>query len=301
MALARSSTGLAPPVAQVPDGARSEVSVTHEHVMVQIVSRSAMATANTFEISRVSDADLPHTDRRGPRLEQSGQRGDTIQIRSLHDLGCRVLNVIVALVGIILTLPVMLILAALIKVSSPGPVFYTQPRVGLDRRSGTDRRGGGRGAEMGRRKSDKGGRVFRIYKFRTMRAAVEGDARQVWATQNDPRITRIGGVLRKYRLDELPQLFNVLLGDMNVVGPRPEQPEIVSQLRESVDGYIGRQRVLPGITGWAQVNQSYDACIDDVRKKVNLDLEYIGRRSVAKDIQIMARTVPVMIGKKGAV
>jgi lipopolysaccharide/colanic/teichoic acid biosynthesis glycosyltransferase len=130
---------------------------------------------------------------------------------------------------------------------------------------------------------------------------LDGEHRQVWATENDPRITRIGSILRKYRLDELPQLFNVLLGDMNVVGPRPEQPEIVSQLRESVDGYLERQQVLPGITGWAQVNHSYDACIDDVRKKVNLDLEYIGRRSVARDLMIMARTLPVMIGKRGSV
>lgn len=265
------------------------------------VSRTATASADTFELPRVSDAERPRMDRRAIRIERGSESGRPKGLRGLQDLACRALNVVVALVGIVLTLPVMVILAVLIKMSSPGPVFYSQPRVGLDRRGGSDRRGDGRGAGMGRRKSDIGGRVFRIYKFRTMRPAVEGEARQVWATQDDPRITRIGGVLRKYRLDELPQLFNVLLGDMNVVGPRPEQPEIVKQLRESVDGYSGRQRVLPGITGWAQVNQSYDACIDDVRKKVNLDLEYIGRRSVAKDLQIMARTLPVMIGKKGSI
>jgi lipopolysaccharide/colanic/teichoic acid biosynthesis glycosyltransferase len=265
------------------------------------MSRTATASANTFELPRAGEAEYAPIDRRAIRVERDSGPGRANRLRNLQNRACRVLNVLVALVGIVLTFPAMLILAALVKMSSPGPVFYSQPRVGLDRRTGSDRRGGGRGSDMGRRKSDSGGRVFRIYKFRTMRAAVEGEAQQVWATQDDPRITRIGRILRKYRLDELPQLFNVLLGDMNVVGPRPEQPEIVRKLRTEVDGYLGRQRVLPGITGWAQVNQSYDACIDDVRKKVNLDLEYIGRRSVAKDLQIMARTLPVMIGKKGAI
>jgi lipopolysaccharide/colanic/teichoic acid biosynthesis glycosyltransferase len=221
-------------------------------------------------------------------------------MRGLQNSACRAVNLVVATVGIALTFPLMLVLAALIKVTSPGPVFYTQPRVGLNRREGMDRRGDGRGVAKGRRQGDVGGRVFRIFKFRTMHV-LEGEHRQIWATENDPRITGVGSILRKYRLDELPQLFNVLIGDMNVVGPRPEQPEIVKQLREDVDGYLERQQVLPGITGWAQVNHSYDACIDDVRKKVNLDLEYIGRRSVARDLMIMARTLPVMIGKRGSV
>jgi len=234
------------------------------------------------------------------RFESQRNSGAERSRAGLQDYAIRAVNLVVAIVGIALTFPLMLILAALIKLTSPGPVLYTQPRVGLDRRGGADRRGDGRGVEMGRRKTDTGGRVFRIYKFRTMRV-LEGEHRQVWATENDPRITKIGSILRRYRLDELPQLFNVLIGDMNVVGPRPEQPEIVRQLREDVEGYLVRQRVLPGITGWAQVNHSYDACIDDVRKKVSLDLEYIGRRSVARDILIMARTLPVMIGKKGAI
>ena len=143
-----------------------------------------------------------------------------------------------------------------------------------------------------------GGKPFTIYKFRTMYE--DGDAPQVWATPGDPRVTPIGRVLRKYRLDELPQLFNVLKGDMNVVGPRPEQPEIFADLRQEVSGYSYRQRVLPGITGWAQINQSYDTCIDDVRRKVELDLEYIGRTSAVEDLRIMAQTVPVMLGKRGA-
>src|SRR5437660_8668811 len=107
-------------------------------------------------------------------------------------------------------------------------------------------------------------------------------------------------MLRKYRLDELPQLWNVLRGDMNVVGPRPEQPKIFSDLRGKIDHYQHRQRVRPGITGWAQINLHYDSSLDDVRRKVSYDLEYIGRQSVLEDLRIMANTVPVMLFKKGA-
>ena len=205
------------------------------------------------------------------------------------------LNVLVATLGLILAAPLFLAIALLVKLSSPGPVFYVQERVGLDRR----RRGDDEEAPS-RRRDDKGGRIFRIYKFRTM-VADSDRAGQVWASRTDPRITAVGQVLRKYRLDELPQLFNVLKGDMNIVGPRPEQPKIFQELREKVNGYQERQRVLPGITGWAQVNHSYDQCIEDVKKKVEYDLEYIEQRSFLKDLRIMARTVPVMIGKKGSI
>ncbi len=214
----------------------------------------------------------------------------------------RILNVFAASILLILSAPIMLVVAAAVKLSSPGPVFYVQSRVGLDRREGRERRRsrsrkrGGKASD--RRDDDTGGRVFRIYKFRTMR--VEENASQVWATEDDPRITGIGKVLRKYRLDELPQLINVLKGDMNLVGPRPEQPAIFSELREQVDQYPKRQKVLPGITGWAQINHSYDQSIEDVRKKVHLDLEYLHERSPLKDLWIMIKTVPVMIFKRGA-
>jgi len=208
----------------------------------------------------------------------------------------RALNVLVALVGLVLAAPLLLAIAILVKLSSPGPVFYVQDRVGLDRR----RRGPAVAPSEGRRREDHGGRLFRIYKFRTM-VADSDQAGQVWASHKDPRITAVGHVLRKYRLDELPQLLNVLRGDMNIVGPRPEQPRIFQELREQVSGYQDRQQVLPGITGWAQVNHSYDQSIDDVRKKVAFDLEYIRKRSLLKDLQIMLRTIPVMIGKKGSI
>jgi lipopolysaccharide/colanic/teichoic acid biosynthesis glycosyltransferase len=122
----------------------------------------------------------------------------------------------------------------------------------------------------------------------------------VWATKSDPRITTLGRVLRKTRIDEIPQLINVLLGDMNIVGPRPERPILVSQLREQIREYALRHRAKPGITGWAQINHSYDACLEDVRTKVRFDLEYLQRQSVTEDLRIMARTIPVMILRRGA-
>jgi len=161
----------------------------------------------------------------------------------------RCLNIAAAIVGIVLTLPVMLVIAALIKLTSRGPVLFTQARVGLDRR-GLSRAGGNT-----RRQVDLGGKPFTMYKFRTMRGDSSNGGRQVWAQPDDARVTPIGRLLRKVRLDELPQLFNVLLGDMNVVGPRPEQPAIFVYLREQVEGYQRRQRVRPGITGWAQINR----------------------------------------------
>jgi lipopolysaccharide/colanic/teichoic acid biosynthesis glycosyltransferase len=212
----------------------------------------------------------------------------------VSDHNIRRLNVIVAAVGLVLSIPVLAIIALAVKLTSRGPVLYRQQRVGHDRRQFR-----GPGKATGRRGSDRGGRIFTMYKFRTMYTR-EVD-HQVWARPDDPRITPIGRILRKYRLDELPQLINVIRGDMNIVGPRPEQPEIFQKLRSHVEGYQDRQSVLPGITGWAQVNHHYDQCLDDVRRKVGLDLEYIRRRSASEDLRIMARTFPVMVRRKGSV
>jgi lipopolysaccharide/colanic/teichoic acid biosynthesis glycosyltransferase len=202
------------------------------------------------------------------------------------------LNVVIATLGLVLTLPLMVAIAALIKLTSRGPVLFTQPRIGLDRRA-LSRAGGNT-----RRHFDYGGRPFTMYKFRTMRMD-GGTAAQVWAQRDDPRVTVVGRVLRKLRLDELPQLWNVLMGDMNVVGPRPEQPSIFVYLREQIQGYQRRQRVLPGITGWAQINRSYDSSVDDVREKLGYDLEYIRRRSALQDFKIMLLTPAVMLGRRG--
>jgi lipopolysaccharide/colanic/teichoic acid biosynthesis glycosyltransferase len=188
----------------------------------------------------------------------------------------------------------MLIFALLIKLTSPGPIFYSQPRVGLDRR----RRLAG-SKTYDRRSRDLGGLPFIIYKFRTMRVGAEPNRGAVWATKQDSRVTPLGSVMRKLRIDELPQLLNVINGDMNIVGPRPERPSIFSRLRVDIAEYPLRQRTRPGITGWAQINQSYDTSVDDVRRKVRYDLEYLERQGIGEDLRIMAKTVPVMLFRKG--
>ena len=210
---------------------------------------------------------------------------------SQRDRVRRGLNVVIALLSLLLAAPLMLVIAVAIKLSSPGPVLFKQTRVGLDRRSPLLESGNWR------RQTDYGGRLFTLYKFRTMRHR-PGDYHAVWARRDDPRVFRVGSVLRRFRLDELPQLFNVLLGDMNIVGPRPEQPEIFVDLREKIDQYPRRQRVLPGITGLAQLNQHYDTCLEDVRRKTAYDLEYIRRASALEDLRIMLRTVPSVIWDK---
>lgn len=234
-----------------------------------------------YRPATVKSADIVHAVTAGVRVSTaSGRRDQALR---------RLLNVIVAAIGILLLSPVMLVIAVAVKLTSPGPVLYKQTRVGLDRRAGS----GGNW----RRVVDYGGKLFTIYKFRTM--TVQQTAAEVWAKQDDPRVTTVGRFLRRYRLDELPQLFNVLRGDMNIVGPRPEQPKIFMSLREQIDLYPRRQRVLPGITGWAQINQQYDQNLEDVRRKVQYDLEYTARVSATEDLKIMLRTLPVMVFGKG--
>src|SRR5947199_3184843 len=137
-----------------------------------------------------------------------------------------------------------------------------------------------------------------IFKLRTMQVGAEKQG-AVWAAKGDARVTRVGRIMRKYRVDEIPQLLNVIRGEMNIVGPRPERPSIFSRLCDDITEYPLRQRTRPGITGWAQVNQAYDTSVDDVREKVRYDLEYLQRQGVAEDLLIMARTVPVMIFRRG--
>lgn len=233
-----------------------------------------------------------------PLARSRSLREEESDRRRMRDASTRVLNVIVAICLIILTLPLMVVIAVAILLSSPGPVLYAQPRVGLDRREG-ERRRGLRRHQGDRRSSDRGGHLFRIYKFRTMRPA-DPEAPQVWAAREDPRVTKVGQFLRAHRLDELPQLFNVVKGDMNLVGPRPEQPEIFDELRRAIKLYPKRQAVRPGITGWAQVNHHYDESISDVRRKLHYDLDYVKRKSVGKDLLIMARTPTVMFFKQGS-
>jgi lipopolysaccharide/colanic/teichoic acid biosynthesis glycosyltransferase len=205
----------------------------------------------------------------------------------------RVVNITLASIGLVLAAPIILVFAMLVKLTSPGPIFYAQARVGLDRR-----RTARTSSVYDCRTRDLGGRPFMILKFRTMQIGAEKNG-AVWAVHRDARVTAVGRLMRKYRIDEIPQLVNVIRGEMNIVGPRPERPSIFSRLCDDIAEYPLRQRARPGITGWAQVNQAYDTSVDDVRVKVRYDLEYLERQGVAEDLMIMARTVPVMIFRKG--
>ena len=226
-------------------------------------------------------------------LEPDSTHGSTEDSRGLAARASRWVNVLLAVVVLIALLPLLLLIAIAIKLTSRGPVLYTQERIGLDRRTP--------GADAGShgRTRDLGGRPFTIYKFRTMRVDAEQATGAVWATQNDPRITPVGRFLRQYRLDEIPQLLNVLRGEMNIVGPRPERPTIFAELRGHISEYPLRQRAKPGITGLAQINHHYDRSLDDVRTKVRYDLEYISRRSLWEDVRIMLQTIPVVFLRRG--
>ncbi|MFW6191940.1 MAG: sugar transferase [Gemmatimonadota bacterium] len=211
----------------------------------------------------------------------------------LHETALRALNFSVALTGLILASPLLLVIAAAIKLDSRGPVLYRQLRVGRERRH--------QGPEIAkldgrdRRTDDLGGRPFRICKFRTMHRNAEADTGPTWCGPGDDhRTTRVGRLLRRHRLDELPQLWNVLKGDMAVVGPRPERPLIFRRLRELIGGYTRRQYVRPGITGWAQINRASDQSIADVERKLRYDLEYLEHRSLGFDAWVMLKTPLVM-------
>lgn len=208
-----------------------------------------------------------------------------------EDLLIRAVNVVVAALALLLLSPLILLIALAIRLDSPGPAFYKQLRVGIDRRREVD----APPRSHPRRVADLGGRPFLMYKFRTMYVHAEHETGPVWASPADGRTTRLGKFLRRSRLDEIPQFWNVLRGDMSIVGPRPERPSFVHHLREEFDVYPLRQRVPPGITGWAQVNHAPDQSVDDVRTKLCYDLEYLRDRSLTFDLRIMVRTVPVML------
>ncbi|MCC6930934.1 MAG: sugar transferase [Gemmatimonadaceae bacterium] len=201
----------------------------------------------------------------------------------------RLMNFSIAGLALLLVSPVMVLIAIAIRLTSRGPIIYAQARVGLDRRWRDTL------ALRDRRAEDLGGQVFTIFKFRTMRVDAERFSGAVWAQENDPRVTRLGKFLRQFRLDELPQLWNIMRGDMNIVGPRPERPSIVARLREMIPEYKMRHRVKPGLTGLAQINQHYDQNLDDVRGKVRWDLEYIRTQDMWLDLAVMFKTVPSVL------
>jgi lipopolysaccharide/colanic/teichoic acid biosynthesis glycosyltransferase len=242
--------------------------------------------ARTLEVSdRVRE--IPLTRDAAP-----ARRRTDITPRRRSEPSSRVLNVAIAAVALVLLAPVLVLVGLLIKLTSPGPILYRQTRIGLDRRRTSHANG-----PYDRRARDLGGRVFAIYKFRSMYIDAESRSGAVWATKGDPRITPLGRFMRKCRIDELPQFINVLKGDMNIVGPRPERPSIFERLRGDIPDYPIRQMAMPGITGWAQINQCPDLCLDDVRRKVSYDIEYLQRQGLVEDVRIMAKTLPVVLFK----
>lgn len=223
---------------------------------------------------------------------------------AMNRLVKRTLDIVGASVGLLLAAPLMLAVALVVKLDSPGPIFYTQTRVGVNRRK-RDRRyaqyvGSSDRRDRDRRREDYRGRPFEIIKFRTMVQDAEKLTGPVWATRQDPRITRVGRILRKTRLDEIPQFWSVLKGDMSLVGPRPERPTFVSHLCREVEGYERRLEVKPGLTGLAQVENGYDSSVASVAEKVRFDLTYIRGWSIWSDVRILAKTVVVVLTGKGA-
>ncbi len=194
----------------------------------------------------------------------------------LSDALSRVLDVVVASVLLVLLLPLIAVVAAAIFIETGLPIFYRQRRVGL------------------------AGRPIDVVKFRSMRVDAESQTGPVWATADDPRVTRVGRILRRYRLDEIPQLFNVLVGQMALVGPRPERPHFCDALRGDVPLFELRTIVRPGITGWAQVRLAYGASSDDARAKLEYDLYYVTRRSPWFDLAILAETARVCLMGQGS-
>lgn len=234
-------------------------------------------------------------------------------VRSLSEstrLGKRLLDIAVAGTMLVLLAPVMLAVALAVKLTSRGPVIFRQTRVGLNlRRVGDDRRNNRQGlaqaaVERRRPNSDRRtefayGRHFTLYKFRTMRIDAEKDGAK-FAVKGDPRVTSIGRFLRKTRLDELPQLWNVLRGEMTLVGPRPERPEFIRNLSEQVPNYLDRLGLKPGLTGVAQILNGYDNEIESFRRKVAFDLHYLQHCSPWNDFKILVRTVAVVVTGSGA-
>ena len=192
--------------------------------------------------------------------------------------------------------PFFLLIAVAIKLDSPGPVLFWQDRVGANRR----RNGATPPPSGDQRRLNRFGRKIRVCKFRSMVDGAEKSTGPVWAMDGDPRITRTGRLLRKTRLDEFPQLWNVLKGEMSLVGPRPERFFFVRQLEEVLPGYAERCDVMPGITGLAQVKRGYDSSIESANAKLQYDLYYVRNRRLLLDLKIMAATVKVMARGEGA-
>lgn len=228
----------------------------------------------------------------------------------------RAIDIVGAIVLLVLSAPLMLLAAVLVKLTSRGPIIYSQERVGLNVRNTRERRrdwnttarGRNSGPPAGverrvatsdRRGSTGYGRPFVLYKFRTMTVDAERHGAQ-FAQRRDPRVTWIGRILRKTRIDELPQLWNVLKGEMSLVGPRPERPKFVAELKQEIPEFVHRLELKPGLTGLAQVVNGYDNEVEGFRRKVAYDLAYLQNCCIRNDLKILARTVLVVLTGQGA-
>jgi len=189
-----------------------------------------------------------------------------------YEIYQRIMDILLTLIGLTIGIPLMIIFGLAIKLETPGSIFYSQERVGKD------------------------GKVFRVYKLRSMVSDAEKNGAQ-WAQKNDCRVTRVGAFIRKTRIDEIPQLFNVLIGDMSIIGPRPERPMFTVEFNNEIPGFVRRLQVRPGLTGWAQINGGYDIT---PREKWELDMYYIENRSIQMDLMIILKTITVVLTGHGA-
>lgn len=258
----------------------------------------------------VADDNLPSTEWL-TRLRLERPRRNTRCLGETTRMLKRINDVVVSATMLILLSPVLLLVALAVRLTSRGPIIFSQQRVGLNlRQKKRDRRQRGdqrdlpdgverRGTGINRRRDDGYGKPFTLYKFRTMRIDAEKNGAQ-FAVKGDPRVTCIGRFMRKTRLDELPQLWNVLRGEMSLVGPRPERPEFIDKLSAEIPNYINRLGLKPGLTGLAQVINGYDNNIESFKRKVNLDLLYLQNCCYLNDLKIMFRTIRVVLTGSGA-
>ena len=253
-----------------PDASAAVRPIGSDPLIDRKLNGTPVFTEATFWEQQLGRVNLDHLDRswflaadgfKAGRIDQAVKRG---------------LDLVASIILLVLTLPLMLLTALAIKLESPGPLLYRQERVGLH------------------------GTPFTVFKFRSMRDDAEAGGTPQWAAKGDSRVTRIGALIRPTRIDELPQLFNVLRGDMSLVGPRPERPHFVEQLAAAIPFYNQRSRVKPGITGWAQVNYPYGASVEDAREKLSFDLYYIKNRGLFLDLFILLATVRVILFREGA-
>jgi sugar transferase (PEP-CTERM system associated) len=196
--------------------------------------------------------------------------------RRLSGIAKRLFDIVVSALLLVVALPLIALFAVAVKLESKGPAFYRQQRVG------------------------RYGEPFNLFKLRSMQSDAEAEGKAIWAAKNDPRVTRIGKFIRKVRIDELPQTWNVLKGDMSFVGPRPERPEFVADLEKQLPYFAERHIVKPGITGWAQINYPYGASLDDSRQKLEYDLYYAKNYTPFLDLVIILQTIRVVIWPEGA-